>query len=123
MFQRFLDAADYWFGCSDDSSIESYDLARECFVVVVDEHANGANGIGAGDGDTPQNPGPSAPRNSEPSAPPSSPTGGIGIDAQLTQARELEAKLVEEYQQVRLLRATIAGEASSRGERVRELSK
>jgi hypothetical protein len=23
MFQRFLDAADYWFGCSDDSSIRS----------------------------------------------------------------------------------------------------
>jgi hypothetical protein len=24
MFQRFLDAADYWFGCSDDSSAGSY---------------------------------------------------------------------------------------------------
>jgi hypothetical protein len=37
MFQRFLDAADYWFGYSDDSSTGSYDLARECFVVVVDD--------------------------------------------------------------------------------------
>jgi hypothetical protein len=25
MFQRFLDAADYWFGYSDDSSVGSYD--------------------------------------------------------------------------------------------------
>jgi hypothetical protein len=37
MFQRFLDAADYLFGYSDDSSAGSYDPARECFVVVVDE--------------------------------------------------------------------------------------
>jgi hypothetical protein len=29
MFQRFLDAADYWFDCSDDSSIKSHDPARE----------------------------------------------------------------------------------------------
>jgi hypothetical protein len=37
--------------------------------------------------------------------------------------RKLEAKLAEEYQQVRLLRATIVGEASARGERTRELGK
>jgi hypothetical protein len=61
MFQHFLDAADYWFGCSDDSSIGSYDPARECFMVVADEHADGVIEIGAGDRDTPQNPGPSAP--------------------------------------------------------------
>jgi hypothetical protein len=36
MFQRFLDATDYWFGYSDDSSTGSYDPARECFVVVID---------------------------------------------------------------------------------------
>jgi hypothetical protein len=42
---------------------------------------------------------------------------------QLAQACELEAKLIEEYRQVRLLRATIAGEASTRGERARELGK
>jgi hypothetical protein len=41
MFQQFLDTADYWFGCSDDSSAGSYDPARECFVVVVDDQANG----------------------------------------------------------------------------------
>jgi hypothetical protein len=115
MLQRFLDAADYWFGCSDDSSIGSYDPAHECFVVVTDEHADGTNGAGAGDGDAPQNPGPSAP--------PTSSTGGVGITAQLDQAHELEAKLVEEYLQVRLLCATIAGEASARGEHVRELGK
>jgi hypothetical protein len=27
MFQRFLDAADYWFGYSDNSSVGSYDPA------------------------------------------------------------------------------------------------
>jgi hypothetical protein len=48
---------------------------------------------------------------------------GIDINAQLAQARELEAKLAEEYHAVRLLRASIAGEASSRGKRVRELGK
>jgi hypothetical protein len=42
---------------------------------------------------------------------------------QLAQARELEAKLADEYRAVRLLRATIAGEASTRSERVRELGK
>jgi hypothetical protein len=42
---------------------------------------------------------------------------------QLAQARELEAKLVEEYHAVRLLRASIAEEASARGEHVRELGR
>jgi hypothetical protein len=42
---------------------------------------------------------------------------------QVAQARELEAKLAEEYRTVRLLRASIAGEASARGERARELGK
>jgi hypothetical protein len=53
MFQRFLDVADYWFGYSDDSSAGSYDPARECFVVVVDDQANGTNTAGAGDGEAP----------------------------------------------------------------------
>jgi hypothetical protein len=48
---------------------------------------------------------------------------GAYINAQLAQARELEAKLAEEYRAVRLLRASIAGEASARGKRVRELSR
>jgi hypothetical protein len=55
MFQRFPDVADYWFGYSDDSSVGSYDHARECFVVVVDDQANGANAAGAGDGEAPHN--------------------------------------------------------------------
>jgi hypothetical protein len=46
MFQRFLDTADYWFGYSDDSSTESHNPARECFVVVVDDQANGTNAAG-----------------------------------------------------------------------------
>jgi hypothetical protein len=48
---------------------------------------------------------------------------GVDINAQLAQARELEAKLAEEYHAVRLLRASIAGEASARGKRLRELGK
>jgi hypothetical protein len=42
---------------------------------------------------------------------------------QLAQPRELKAKLAEEYWQVRLLCATIAGEASTCGERARELGR
>jgi hypothetical protein len=41
----------------------------------------------------------------------------------LAQAHELEAKLAEEYRAVRLLQASIAGEASARGERARELGR
>jgi hypothetical protein len=46
---------------------------------------------------------------------------GADINALLAQASKLEAKLAKEYHAVRLLRASIAGEASARGERVREL--
>jgi hypothetical protein len=55
MFQRLLDTADYWFGYSDDSSAGSYDPVHECFVVVVDDQANGTNAAGAGGGEAPQN--------------------------------------------------------------------
>jgi hypothetical protein len=48
--------------------------------------------------------------------------GGISINTQLAQARELKAKLAEEYHKVWLLRATIAGVASVCGECVCELS-
>jgi hypothetical protein len=50
-------------------------------------------------------------------------TEGADINAQLAQARELEAKLAEEYRTVQLLRASIAGEASARGERAREMGR
>jgi hypothetical protein len=55
MFQRFLDAANYWFGYSDDSSAGSYDPARECFVVVADDQMNSAN-TGAIDEEAPHRP-------------------------------------------------------------------
>jgi hypothetical protein len=55
--------------------------------------------------------------------PPTSPPRGADINAQLAQARELEAKLAEEYRAVRLLRTSIVGEASVRGERARELGR
>jgi hypothetical protein len=114
MFRCFLDATDYWFGCFDDSSTGSYDPARECCVVIT----NATGAVGAGDGEVTPAPG-IAPR---PAAGPSTPTGA-DVDVQLAQARELEAKLAEEYRTVRLLRASMAGEASARGERAWELGK
>jgi hypothetical protein len=118
MFRRFLDATDYWFGCSDDSSTGSYDPARECCVVIANDPANATGAAGAGDGEVTPAPG-IAPRLA---AGPSTPAGA-DADAQLAQARELEAKLAEEYRTVRLLHAMMAGEASARGERARELGK
>jgi hypothetical protein len=47
MFQRFLDVADYWLGCFDNSSPGSYDPTRECFVVVVGDHADNVSAVGA----------------------------------------------------------------------------
>jgi hypothetical protein len=64
MLQRFLDAADYWFGYW--SSAGSYDPTRECFMVVVDDQADGANAAGAGDGEAPPKPG--SQRTAEPGA-------------------------------------------------------
>jgi hypothetical protein len=120
MFQRFLDAADYWFGYSDNSSAGSYDPARECFVVLTNDQANVANAAEAGDGEVPLDPG-TGPHHGAGST--ASPPRGADINAQLAQVHELETKLVEEYHAVRLLRASITGEASARGERARELGK
>jgi hypothetical protein len=117
-FRRFLDAVDYWFGCSDDSSTGSYDPARECCAVITNDPANAAGAVGAGDGEVTPAPGIAARLAARPSAP-----VGADADAQLAQARELEAKLAEEYRTVRLLHASMAGEASARGERARELGR
>jgi hypothetical protein len=116
MFRRFLDATDYWFGCSDNSITGSYDPAWECCVVIAKDPANATGAVGAGDREVTPAPG-IAPRLA---AGPSTPAGA-DVDTQLAQARELEAKLAEEYRTVRLLRASMAGEASARGERAREL--
>jgi hypothetical protein len=123
VFQRFLDAADYWFGYSDNSSAGSYDPMRECFIVITNDQANAANTAEAGVGEVPLNPGTGPLQGLGPSAPPTSPPRGADINAQLAQAHELEAKLAEEYRAVRLLCAANAGEASARGERARELDK
>jgi hypothetical protein len=122
MFRRFLDATDYWFGYSDNSSAGSYDPARECFVVLANDQASAANVAEAGDGEVPPGPGTGPRQGAGPSAPPSPPRGAY-VNAQLAQARELEAKLAEEYRAVRLLRASIAGEAFARGERTCELGR
>jgi hypothetical protein len=116
MFRRFLDATDYWFCCSDDSSTGSYDPARESCVVIANDPANATGAASAGDGEATPAPGIAPHLAAGPSTP-----AGTDIDAQLAQDRELEAKLAEEYQTVRLLRASMVGEASTHGERVREL--
>jgi hypothetical protein len=121
MFRHFLDATDYWFGCSDDSSAGSYDPARECCVVIANDPANATSAAGAGNGEVPPALETTSRLAAGPSAPAPSPPTGADINAQLAQARELEAKLAEEYRMVQLLRASMAGEASARGERVREL--
>jgi hypothetical protein len=53
MFQRFLDTADYLFGCSDTSSTGSYDPTHECFMVAIGDVVDDSNVAGAGDGETP----------------------------------------------------------------------
>jgi hypothetical protein len=116
MFRRFLDATDYWFDCSDDSSTGSYDPARECCVVIANDPANATSAAGAGDGEVTPAPGIASRLAAGPSTP-----AGADIDSQLAQARELETKLAEEYRTMRLLRASMVGEASARGERAREL--
>jgi hypothetical protein len=70
MFRQFLDATDYWFGYSDDSSAGSYDPARECFVVHANDPAGAANEVEAGDGEIPPGPG------AGPIAPPAHRRGG-----------------------------------------------
>jgi hypothetical protein len=90
---------------------------------VNNDPANAADAAGAGDGEVPPAPGIGSHLAAGPSAPPPSPPRGANINAQLAQARELEAKLAEEYRTVWLLRASVAGEASGRGERAHELGR
>jgi hypothetical protein len=71
-FRRFLDATDYWFGYSDNSSAGSYDPARKCFLVLANDQANAANATEAGDGEVPPGPGTGPHQGAGPSAPPSS---------------------------------------------------
>jgi hypothetical protein len=97
MFRRFLYTMDYWFGYSDDSSTGSYDPARECYVVIANDQANATGAVGAGDGEITPAPGIATRLAAGPSAP-----AVADADAQLAQARELEAKLAEEYRTVRL---------------------
>jgi hypothetical protein len=70
MFRRFLDATDYWFGYSDDSSAGSYDLARECCVVITNDPANATDAVGAGDREVPPALGTGPRMAAGPSAPP-----------------------------------------------------
>jgi hypothetical protein len=123
MFRRLLDATDYLFGYSDDSRAGSYDPTRECCVVIANDPVNATGAVEAGDGEVPPALGTTSRLTAGPSTPPPSPPRGADINAQLAQARELEAKLAKEYRTVRLLRTSMVGEASARGERARELGK
>jgi hypothetical protein len=123
MFRRFIDATDYWFGYSDNSSAGSYDPARECCVVIANDPANATGATGTGDGELPPALGTGSRLAAGPSTRRLSPPTGADINAQLAQARELEAKLAEEYRTMRLLHTSMAGEASARSERARELGR
>jgi hypothetical protein len=76
MFWRFLDAMDYWFGYSDDSSAGSYDAAQECCVVIANDPANAADAAGAGDREVPPALGTGPRMAAGPSTPPPSPPRG-----------------------------------------------
>jgi hypothetical protein len=91
--------------------------------MISNDQANAANAAEAGDGEVPPDLGTGPRLAVGPSALPPSPPRGADVNAQLAQARELEAKVAEEYRAVRLLRASITGEASARGERARELGR
>jgi hypothetical protein len=79
MFQRFLDATDYWFSYSDNSSAGSYDPARECFVVLANDQANAANATEASDGEVPPGLGTGPRQGAGPSAPPSRRTDMVSV--------------------------------------------
>jgi hypothetical protein len=54
MFQRFLDAADYWFSYSNTSTTEGYDPSCERFTVGIGDVVGRASAMGAGDGEYPR---------------------------------------------------------------------
>jgi hypothetical protein len=123
MFQRFLDAVDYWFDYSDTSSAGSHDLhATALWSPSVTRSTAQARQEQVTE-NPPETQGRVRPGTRWAEHAPTSPTGGADINAQLAQARKLKAKIAEEYHAVRLLRASITGEASARGERVRKMGK
>jgi hypothetical protein len=71
MFRWFLDATDYWFGYSDDSSAGSYDM-------IANDPANATDEAGAGDGEVPPALGTGPRMAAGQSAPPPSPPRGGG---------------------------------------------
>jgi hypothetical protein len=81
MFRRFLDATDYWFGYSDNSSVGSYDPAWECCVVIANDPANAVDAASAGDGEVPPALGTRSHLAAGPSAPPPSAPRGADINA------------------------------------------
>jgi hypothetical protein len=110
------------YACESQTNFDTIiNRQQECCVVIASDPANATGATGSGDGEVPPALGTASRLAAGPSAPAPSPPIRADINAQLAQARELEAKLAEEYRTVRLLRASIAGEASARGESAREL--
>jgi hypothetical protein len=91
--------------------------------VITNDQANTANVAEAGDGEVPPAQELDHARVRGQALLPPHRRGGADVNAQLAQARELKAKLAEEYHAVWLLRASITGEASARGQRARELGR
>jgi hypothetical protein len=54
IFQRFLDAVDYWFGYSNTSSTGSHGPECECFMSGIGDVVDGANVTGDGQGEDPR---------------------------------------------------------------------
>ena len=100
-FLSFQDAADYCLTCSDDSSEGDYDPTRECFVAVIGEPGDDDNVAADAAHTATAAVGPTA-------APgPSTPANMAEQQAQLSQLRELEAKLDEERRQTQKLCHTL----------------
>jgi hypothetical protein len=114
-FLSFQAAVDYCLTCSDDSSEGDYDPTQKCFMVeladgqIDDTPSDGKNGE--------ENP----PANQVvvPPANPAASTSSAARQAQLTQLKELEAKLDEERRQMRKLRTVLEQERTTRGARAR----
>jgi hypothetical protein len=96
----FQAAADYCLTYSDESSEGDYDPTRECFMVELGKHDDGA----ANDVANPS----VIPAVYRPAASASSGTR----QAQLAQLQKLEDKLKEERRQTRKLRATLEQECT-----------
>jgi hypothetical protein len=114
-FLSFQATTDYCLVCSDDSSEGDYDPTRECFVALIGE-------LGDDDDDIAAYATRAAMAAAGPAAAPgpSTPANVAEQQAQLTQLRELEAKLDMERQQTQKLRHALEQGRTDHGTGARE---